>query len=162
MNYSEPLSNQVLIFIRGIGFGVILGFIYELFCVLRSLLSDKKLAYVVCDVLFGITAALMSFFFMVLYNDGIVRLNLMASQLIGAVAFHFASGKYLARPLISFSANIRKLIGVIFFPLSFMGKKIKETLLKTALKLKNKIAEEDLSKKDRKKIHNILKIHLKK
>ncbi len=162
MNYSEPLSNQILVFIRGVGFGVLLGLLYECFCVLRVFLSDKKWAYVVCDVLFGLTGTVMSFFFMVLYNDGRVRLNLMAAQLLGGIAFHIAAGRYLIKPLIFLGENIRKAIYFALFPFRFVLSKIKEIVSKTVKKHKNNKQADNLPKKDRKKFHNILKIHLKK
>ncbi len=151
MNYAEPLSNQVLVFIRSVGFGVLLGLIYELFSAFRILLGDKKRAFVLCDIAFSLTATVMSFFYMVLYNSGSVRLNLLAAQLIGAAAFHIAAGRFLVKPFNFLMKKIRRILLAAFYPVRFSVRKIKEISLD--------------NKKEKKKIRNIkniIKIPLKK
>ncbi|MBQ7295675.1 MAG: spore cortex biosynthesis protein YabQ [Clostridia bacterium] len=158
MNYAEPLSNQIVVFIRSVGLGVLLGFVYEIFSVLRTLLSDKRWAYIICDLCFCFSATLMSFFFMVLYNGGTVRLNLILAQAAGGVAFHLSVGTYLARPLMFICCMLRKALLTLFYPVRFISKKLQE-----AIKRHQKDKGEDKKvKKDRKKIKNIMKIPLKK
>lgn len=162
MNYSEPLSNQIIVFIRCVGLGVLLGFLFEVFSVLRALLSDKKWAYVLCDISFSLIATVISFFFMVLYNSGIVRLNLIAAQLLGGVAFHLTAGKYLIKPLIYFGEKLRKLVLLIFYPFKLFLKKAGALLHKIIKKTQRNNSGDKQVKKDRKKFRNIIKIPLKK
>ncbi len=152
MNYAEPLSNQVLVFIRSVGFGVLLGLIYELFSAVRILLGDKKRAYILCDISFSLTATVLSFFYMVLYNSGRVRLNLLAAQLIGAIAFHIAAGRYLVKPFNYLMEKTRQLLLFLFYPIRYVFGKVKNILARRPKKEKKKL----------KNIKNIIKIPLKK
>ncbi len=162
MNYAEPLSNQVMVFIRGVGFGVLLGLLYEAFTVLRNLISDKKWAYVLCDISFSLIAAVMSFFFMILFNGGIVRLNLILAQLLGGVALHLSAGRHLIKPMLFVGGAIRKGIRFVFSPVRFILHKGRALLSTQIKKLKSEKKNDSVPKKDRKKIKNIIKIPLKK
>ena len=99
MRYAEPLSNQLQVFITSIGFGVLSGLLYEVFSVLRRLAGNKKKASVICDFSFCVIVTVLSFFYMVIYNNGIVRLNLIIAQLAGGIAFHLSMGRYIRKPL---------------------------------------------------------------
>ena len=146
MIYSGTLSDQIIVFIRCIGLGVLLGLIYEFFSLLRCFLSDKTRAYVICDIAFSLVATVISFFFMVLYNNGRVRLNLVLAQIIGGVAFHFSVGRYLLKPLTFIAVKIRRVLSALLLPVKKLIAKLKP---RGAVPL-------------RKKIKNIVKIPLKK
>lgn len=161
MSYNQPLSNQVIIFIYSVGFGVLLGFVYEVFSVLRMLLSDKKWAYILCDSFFSLSATVSSFFFMVLFNSGVVRFNLIAAQLIGGLVFHFSMGKYFIKPLMFIAEKLRKFVYIFLSPIRFFLKKSAEYLLKWRKKAKNKKIKKIKPEKEKKKIKNIIKIPLK-
>ncbi len=146
MIYSGTLSDQIIVFIRCIGLGVLLGIIYEGVSLLRCFLSDKTRAYVICDIVFSLVATVISFFYMILYNNGRVRLNLVAAQIIGGVAFHYSAGRYLMKPLSFFAEKIRRGVSAFFSPLKKLVDKLRP---KNTVPLK-------------KKINNIVKIPLKK
>lgn len=162
MSYSQPLSSQVIIFIRTIGLGVLLGLLYEFFAALRMLLSDKKWAYILCDTAFSLIGSIASFFFMVLFNDGIVRFNLVMAELLGALCFHFSAGKYLIKPLLFISKKLRQLLRFMTLPIRVIIKKVVAAISKSGQKRMIRANKEKKSKKERKKIKNIIKIPLKK
>ena len=125
MTYAEPLSNQVLMFIRSIGPGVLIGFIYDVIFTFFRTFSNKRPVIIAADLTFSIIATLITFFYMVIYNSGTVRLNIIVAEIIGAVAFHFTMGQYMAKP-ISFVAKITgKIAGFIFYPVSLYTEKSK-------------------------------------
>ena len=126
MSYVQSHSEQLIIFIRCIGLGVLLGLLYDAFSVLRSLLSDKMRAYVFCDIVFSLIATVISFFFMVLYNNGRVRFNLVAAQLMGGVAFHLSAGRHLIRPLSLAAEGIRKVLASFFGVFKKIGLAVKK------------------------------------
>ena len=152
MNYSEPLSQQVFIFIRAFGSGFIIGVIYDLIFTLRSLISSKKSAIIFQDILFGIISSVFSFFFMVLFNNGIVRLNLIIAEALGAVVFHFALGKGISSAIIGVGDSIRKIVKTIFYPVVWLEKKttqifvgVKEKISSGITKLRNKKIKKGLT-----------------
>ncbi len=109
MTYSEPLNNQIYRFILALGFGIILGLIYEIFVLIREIFSFKKSLIITVDILFSVLSAFLTFFFMLVYNDGRVRLNLIFASLMGLFAFHYTFGGRAIKPLRRFILKTRKL-----------------------------------------------------
>lgn len=95
MTYSEPLINQVRIFVLSIGVGVPLCLLYILMQSAVAFFHEKKWAIYTTDILFSAVSAFVSFFFMVFYNNGRVRLHLIIGEAFGFFVFYFAVGKYL-------------------------------------------------------------------
>jgi hypothetical protein len=98
---------------------------------------------------------------MVIYNSGTVRLNMIIAQIAGALAFHFTMGKYISK-LSELSAKmLSKTFVLIFSPVIFISRKLtlKLNVFKEKIKPDRKTYPEEKTKK--KKIMNILKIHLK-
>lgn len=126
MRYTVPLSDQVLMFISSVGPGVIIGILYDVITSFFGRLSKKRGVIIAGDLLFGLSATLISFFYMVIYNSGIVRLNIIIAQIIGAVAFHITMGKYVARVIGFVSAVVGKAAAFVSFPLRFCFGKIRE------------------------------------
>lgn len=152
MRYSEPLSNQVLMFISSIGPGVLIGLIYDVFFSFFRVGSTKKAFTVISDLSFSLIATLISFFYMVIYNSGTVRLNIISAQIIGAVAFHYTLGRYISVP-VSFAGNIMSKIFVLLFkPVSsafrFIVKKLTFVESKLRIIIKNRKNKEPMSEKN--------------
>ncbi len=162
MRYTQPLSDQVLMFISSIGPGVVIGFIYDvIFSFFRTFGSSRGIT-ITADLLFSISATLLSFFYMVIYNDGTVRLNIVIAQLIGAVTFHYALGRYISKPIEFFARLMTKLFSKVFYPMVYIFKKSAGYATKMLDNIKIRVAYKEKSEKDKKKTINILKIHLKK
>ena len=161
MTYVEPLSNQVLIFIRSIGPGVIIGILYDVIFSFFRAISTKRFMIITADLIFSIAATLISFFYMVIYNSGQVRLNIIIAQFIGAVAFHVTMCKYVAKITTFIARLIGKTIGWISYPFTLISRKITAKLTGTKEKIKNKRKSLPKGGTKKKKIMNILKIHLK-
>jgi len=58
-------------------------------------LSGKDRFIFAADILFSVIAALISFFFMVFYNNGRVRLHLIMGEALGFFVFMRTVGKHL-------------------------------------------------------------------
>ena len=162
MRYTQPLSDQVLMFVSSIGPGVVIGFIYDvIFSFFRTFGSSRWIT-IAADLLFSVSATLLSFFYMVIYNDGTVRLNIIIAQLIGAVTFHYALGRYMSKPIELFAVLLTKLFSKVFYPIVYILKKSAGYATKMLNNIKIKAAYKEKTEKDKKKTINILKIHLKK
>ena len=145
MRYTVPLSDQILIFISSVGPGVIIGLLYDVVTSFFGRISKNTALIIAGDLLFGVSATLISFFYMVIYNSGTVRLNIIIAQLIGAVAFHMTMGKYVAKVIGFASMVVGKVVAVLGFPVTFIVRQIrgvcsKININKLAIK-KNKLSE---------------------
>lgn len=117
MSYTEPLFNQISRFLMSMGFGFVLCIIYLIFSFLRMLCGEKRWMYILYDTLFGITATVLSFFFMLIYNNGQVRLNLVVGQLIGGAVLYFTLGRRLIKPMTALSKLVRGVLKIVLMPL---------------------------------------------
>lgn len=146
MRYTVPLSDQILMFISSVGPGVIIGLLYDVVTSFFGRLGKNTALTIAGDLLFGVTATLISFFYMVIYNSGTVRLNIIIAQLVGAIAFHITMGKYVAKIVGFLSMAIGKAVAVLGLPLRFVARKIRGVCSKTdvsKLHMKKKKAPEN-------------------
>lgn len=97
MSYSEPLVNQLRVFFLSVGVGVPLCLLYIFLQALVSFFKSKKWAIFTGDAVFCILATFVSFFFMVIFNSGRVRLHLILGEALGFFAFYLSVGKLLLR-----------------------------------------------------------------
>ncbi len=103
MNYSEPLVNQIYRFVLSLGFGVIMSIFYELISCVFLIFSNGKKSIFIRDLLFSVVFTVTSFFFMLVYNEGEIRFNLIFGQLLGLAAFHVTFGKMIQTPFLKFA-----------------------------------------------------------
>ena len=105
MSYSEPLVNQFYRFVMSLGLGVITALIYEIISCAFLILSNSKKSIFIRDILFSVIFTVISFFFMLVYNEGEIRFNLIFGQLLGLLAFHITFGKNIQKPFLKISAK---------------------------------------------------------
>lgn len=169
MSYSEPLINQPRVLLLSVGVGALLCVFYIIIQGVFRLLGDGKLSYFLADGLFCVIFALISFFFMVLYNNGRVRLHLIAGEAAGFFALYLSVGRYIYALTVNIIKLLKRIAAVLIKPLvpslSFIIRKIR--MLKeviggklAALIKKSETAEESYEKK-KKKFDLFDKIHLK-
>lgn len=162
MTYSEPLVSQLNYFLLSLGFGFFIDLWYVIVMLIRMCISEKKCAVIIGDIFFSVTASIASFFFMVHYNNGQVRLNVIMGQVISAIVLHVILGSKILSILIKPASLVRRTVAFIMIPIKTyffiipMGvekiKKHRREKMKKNNKLNNKKA---------KKFNIIAKIHLK-
>ncbi|MBQ3136417.1 MAG: spore cortex biosynthesis protein YabQ [Clostridia bacterium] len=161
MNYSEPLISQITVFFRSLGCGILLGILYDATCIIRMIFGERKSVYVFFDTLFFLAASLISFFFMIIYNSGQIRLNLMIAEFFGAVAFHLSLGKYILGKYACQLSRIRKVFVFLTKPFRKVSKIIRPFLLNLRPDILKIEAERENTAKKFKKFCNIIKFPLK-
>ena len=145
MNYSEPLYQQIFVFFKAIGSGIIIGLFYDVAETIQKIISDKRNVVIAKDLLFSFFASVFSFFFMVLYNNGKARLNLLIAQFLGAFVFHVCLGKYLSKPIYKIGLCFKRLLFVLLSPFVKIYKRI--AVLFETLLLKIKVCAENKKQK---------------
>ena len=162
MIYSEPLLSQFSYFFYSLGFGIFIDGWYVLVIFIRMCLSDTKRGIIIADVIFSISTTVASFFFMVLYNNGQVRLNLVAGQFIGATVTHFLLGGKILKYAEKFTPAINKAVQFLFIPFASFKKVILLAMGKIRKLSKVKFKKSDKKGiKKLKKFNIIAKMHLK-
>ena len=120
MSYSEPLINQPRVLFFSIGVGVLLCIFYVFLQGFFRFFGYGKLSYYCADVIFCAVSALISFFFMVLYNNGRVRLHLILGEAAGFFLFYFSSGRYISSALEKTADIIHKAVALFLKPYKFI------------------------------------------
>lgn len=122
MSYSEPLVNQIKIFLLSVGVGVLIFFAYAGVQCFFRFLSSKKGSIFFADIFFSIIAVLISFFFMVFYNNGRVRLHLIFGEALGYFVFYRCAGKYLLGLLSDLAQKLNRVVCFILYPFVRVGR----------------------------------------
>ena len=125
MNYSEPLPTQLYDFLLFFGFGFLEGLLFKIVEFIRKIFGEGKRAYLIQDLFFSVFSTILMFVFLLVYADGEVRFNLIASSVLGAAVFFFTVGKPVGKALDLFSLLIRKTASALAAPFLFVSKKLK-------------------------------------
>ena len=165
MSYSEPLINQIRVFFLSIGVGAVLCLVYIGVQSFFRLFGKSNRVYYLADGIFCVLFAFISFFFMVLYNSGRVRLHLVLGEAIGFFVFYFAAGKYLQMLLLRLTDVIRKTVGFALMPVRSVCRHfavgMKEIKTNITVKVSKNKSKEKTEEKNKKKFNFLGEIHLK-
>ena len=169
MSYSEPLINQPRVLLLSVGVGALLCIFYIIIQGFFRILGEGRLSYYHADGVFCVIFALVSFFFMVLYNNGRVRLHLILGEGAGFFIFYFSVGKYLYDFTVSIANSARWITLLLLKPLVIMFSLLKEKYGVIKCVINKKIASfikkendgEEAPEKKKKKVNLFGKIHLK-
>jgi len=104
-----------------VGVGVPVCLIYIGIQSLFRALSGKDRFIFAADILFSVIAALISFFFMVFYNNGRVRLHLIMGEALGFFVFMRTVGKHLLALCFPAADTARKVLGKMLYPFVRVG-----------------------------------------
>lgn len=167
MTYSEPLFNQISRFVSSIGFGFVICVLYLVLVILRTVISDKKWAIITQDIIFGVLTTVLSFFFMVLYNNGEVRWNLVLGEALGGGVLYYTVGRHILSFMKKPTELLRRFIALSLTPLklyiSAFPKFFKGIFFKCKSAFKNKEPKKKVKKnkentKEKKKVFNKAKL----
>ncbi len=153
--YSLSLADQTKGFLLSLGFGFLMGILYDLVRIVRISISKSKKLILIFDLLYCIFLGFCSYIFFLVVNEGDIRGFLLLGEGIGFAIYYFSLG------IVVFTASekivdtikkvILKFLKIVFFPFVWVFKKLKSLLEKFAKKWNKKS----------KKIKNKSKFHLK-
>lgn len=104
---------QTDIFIKSLGAGFFLGFIYSVFQCMRKAGSRGKAVVFVQDLCFFVISALVTFIFSFEVNFGYVRGYLLAGEIMGFCIFYLLPSKVTVLLTEKITWPFRNLIGII-------------------------------------------------
>ncbi len=97
MEYILSLSTQTKSFLYSLGFGLLIGVLYDALRVVRLILSFSKAAVYITDFLFALVSAVMTFLFCLSVTNGEVRSYIILGEFIGFSVFYFSFGSVAVR-----------------------------------------------------------------
>lgn len=120
MEYILSLSTQTKSFLLSLGFGLIIGILYDLLRVIRLLFFSSKIALFITDFLFSLISCILTFLFCLCVSNGEVRLYIIVGEIIGFGVFYFSFGavavKFSEKTVNKILKIIKRIISFIFSP----------------------------------------------
>lgn len=138
MNYSEPLPQQLFDFLFFFGFGFLDGLLFLIVEFFRKLFGNGKRAVIFQDIFFSVLSTVLMFVFLLVYADGVVRINLIAASVLGAAVFFLTAGKPVKRVLDAAQSVLKKTASFLTAPFFFVSKKLKKLFERIFALLKEK------------------------
>ncbi len=120
MEYIHGLTTQGRMFLFSLGFGFMLGFLYDIFKFLRALLKRSKGVTLFADLAYTVICTLLTFLFLLVLDGGRIRFYSVGGEALGFLVYYFSLGIIISRFLNLFSDCIKRFLCVIFSPFRFV------------------------------------------
>ncbi len=92
MDYIQGLAVQTEIFLYSLGFGFMLGILYDVFRTIRLIISKAKYFVFFMDLLYFSVCAFLTFCFIMVVDSGKVRLYVALGEILGWLIYYFSFG----------------------------------------------------------------------
>ncbi len=92
MEYIVSLSSQTKNFLFSLGFGVLIGVLYDILRVIRMSISSSKKALYVTDFIFVFVSSVATFLFCLTVTDGQLRFYVLFGEALGFLIYYFSFG----------------------------------------------------------------------
>lgn len=132
MDYIQGLSSQTEIFLFSLGFGFLLGILYDVFRTLRLIISDSSLFTVFADVTYFLVCTFLIFCFNLVVDSGKIRLYVLLGDLLGWMIYYFSFGEISIRFGNRIIAYAKRFSGAVSAPVLKFSNRIKRKFGKSA------------------------------
>lgn len=120
MDYIQGLPEQARVFLLSLGFGFILGILYDVFRIVRLVVSPGRRIVIIYDVVYVALSAVLSFLFFLAVNDGSVRAFSLFALLLGWLVYYLSLGIFVIKISEALVRFTRRLIYLITRPFVFV------------------------------------------
>lgn len=130
MDYIQGLSVQTEIFLLSLGFGFLLGILYDVFRTLRLIISRSAGFTVFMDIFCFVLCAFLIFFFNLIVDEGKIRLYVLFGDLLGWMIYYFSFGEISMRVSNRIIQSVRGALRVVLKPISRLRCRVKRKMKK--------------------------------
>jgi len=120
MEYIHGLLTQGRMFLFSLGFGFLLGFLYDFFRFFRLLVNRSRGFTVFADIFYFLLSTLLTFFFLLVLDGGRVRLYSLGGELAGFLIYYFSFGVIAGAVFERISNAFKSIFAVILLPVKFL------------------------------------------
>ncbi|MBR4051387.1 MAG: spore cortex biosynthesis protein YabQ [Clostridia bacterium] len=92
--YIDDISSQLQVFLYSVGFGFILGFLYDIFRIVRVLVIKNNRAIPVQDIAYFLLCSVLTFVFLLVVNNGRFRFNILIALVSGFAVYYLTVGRF--------------------------------------------------------------------
>lgn len=138
--YIDDISIQINVFLYSLGFGFFLGLIYDIFRLTGLIIKRNKTVFIQ-DILYFLLSSFLTFFFLLVVNNGKFRINILIALVSGFYIYYFTISKSVVNFLIKCIRSLRGIIvsfsRVLTFPFSLILDIFVKSYRKKHKKIKN-------------------------
>ena len=117
MTYLQGVDEQLKIFLYSLGMGAILCMLYDIFKALRVMMNFGSKLIFLQDLIYSVFASILTFLYLLLMNNGRVRLYILLGEVLGFLTYYFTLSKLFNNSLYIFKRKITALQIKLFTPL---------------------------------------------
>ena len=147
MDYIQGLAEQTEIFFYALGFGFLLGILYDVFRTLRLIISGSKSFVFFMDLLYFTVCAFLTFCFIMVADSGRVRIYVALGEILGWFIYYFSFGaialkvsnaiiRFFRRIFKAISKPFKRIFSILWRKISKFGDFSKKIIRKTDKKVK--------------------------
>lgn len=115
MTYLVGIPQQAKIFAYAVGFGFLIGILYDVFRTLRLLFGgSQKKAFLISDILYALVAAFLTFLFALTLLNGSIRAYVLFGELMGFLIYYVSFGAFVVRLTDKIASFLRRVFARIF------------------------------------------------
>lgn len=117
MDYIQGLSVQTEIFLLSLGFGFLLGILYDVFRTLRLIISSSSWFTVFADIVYFMLCAFLVFCFNLAVDSGRIRLYVLLGDLLGWMIYYFSLGEISIRLSNRIISSVKRCFRAVLTPI---------------------------------------------
>lgn len=123
MEYIQGLNAQTRIFFYSLGFGFLLGILYDVFRTVRTVISNSRGFVFFMDLLYFTACAFLIFCFNMVVDSGHIRIYIALGELLGWLVYYFSFGVIALRASNAVSACVKRFFKLVFKPFKTIAEK---------------------------------------
>lgn len=130
-----PILAQTTSFLYAMALGAVLSVVYDVFRIIRVAFGGRRTAVFVEDLIFSLVALVLTFVFVISFNNGELRFFVLIGEFFGFVICHYTIGRIIigfSRMIIN---GIKWFLNLVFTPFIKLFKKILPKIKETKKKL---------------------------
>lgn len=149
--YIEDISAQLNVFLYSVGFGFLLGLLYDILKIIRVLIIKSNRAVIIQDVVYFLLCSLLTFLFLLVVNNGKFRFNVFVALAFGFFVYYLTLGRFSVGFVVSIAGKCKKTLNTVARIITLPYRFIMVTFGKLHLKLPEKLKNIKISQKKAKK-----------
>lgn len=126
MEYIQGVAEQTRIFILSIGFGFLLGILYDIFRTVRIIISDSNGFVLFSDLLYFLVCTFLNFCYILTVDYGRIRFYIVMAEILGWLIYYFSFGTVAIRISRFISKSVRGALKLLSRPFVTVFIKLKE------------------------------------
>lgn len=136
--YSLSLARQTQVFLMSLGFGFLMGLVYDGVRIVRVSISRGRSAFLIFDLLYCIFLCFASFLFFLAVNEGEIRFYILLGEAAGFAIYYFSLGALIfsvsEKIIDAVKSAVRFVIKIICAPFLWILRKLRRVFNKLVKK----------------------------